>query len=127
VFVVAAGNSNGDACNLSPGRNPDVITVAASDEYDMIANFSERGSCVDLFAPGVNIMSTTNLPKPTIGLRNGTSMAAPHVAGLVALALAENNFTSVADVSKYIIGRGISNKIKGALNGAPNVLANNGF
>jgi subtilisin family serine protease len=51
VFAVAAGNSGRDACKLSPARVPEAITVAASDKFDKIASFSERGKCVDIIAP----------------------------------------------------------------------------
>jgi len=118
VFVVAAGNSAGDACKLSPAGVPEAITVAASDRYDKIASFSETGKCVDIIAPGVDITSTWNDGRTnTI---SGTSMASPHVAGVVALALAEGNFTSPAEVQDYIKAIASKNKIKGALRGAPN-------
>ncbi|HEV3051696.1 MAG TPA: S8 family peptidase, partial [Longimicrobium sp.] len=79
TVVVAAGNSSDDACYYSPARAPDALTVAASNQGDQQAWFSNWGSCVDLFAPGEGITSAwlyggTN----TI---DGTSMASPHVAG----------------------------------------------
>jgi subtilisin family serine protease len=120
VMVVAAGNSRGNACDLSPAGAPSAITVAASDSNDRLASFSEKGPCVDIIAPGVNILSTwRNGRTNTI---SGTSMAAPHVAGVVALALAEKNFTSVQQVADYITSTGTRSKVAGALNGAPNVL-----
>lgn len=123
VFAVAAGNSAGDACNLSPARVSEAITVAASDINDNLASFSEKGVCVDIVAPGVNILSTWNNGKTnTI---SGTSMATPHVAGVVALALAEGNFTLVADVHDYIKAVGSKDRVKGDLDGAPNILLYN--
>jgi subtilisin family serine protease len=120
VMVVAAGNSAGDACNLSPAGAPSAITVAASDSSDRLATFSERGPCVDIIAPGVNILSTwRNGQTNTI---SGTSMAAPHVAGVVALALAERTFTSTAQVAQYITSISTPNLITGTLRGAPNRL-----
>lgn len=87
VFAIAAGNSGKDACALSPARVPEAITVAASDDQDELAYFSERGTCVDIIAPGVDILSTWNDGRTnTI---SGTSMATPHVAGVIALALSE--------------------------------------
>ena len=125
VVAVAAGNSQGDACRLSPARAPSAITVAASDINDNLASFSEKGRCVDIIAPGVNVLSTWNNGRTnTI---SGTSMAAPHVAGIVALALAEKNFTTVAEVHDYIKSVATPEKIKGNLQGAPNSLAFNKF
>ena len=82
VVVVAAGNSGADACWFSPAREPTAITVGASDIGDWSASFSNYGICVDIFAPGVNILST--LPNEGTAYYSGTSMACPHVAGVVA-------------------------------------------
>ena len=82
VVVVSAGNSGADACNQSPAREPTAITVGASDINDFSASFSNYGSCVDIFAPGVNILSAQ--PNQGSAYFSGTSMSAPHVAGVVA-------------------------------------------
>jgi subtilisin family serine protease len=93
VFTVAAGNvddyhSDPDACKASPARVGAAITVGATDPgLDMIAPFSFRGGCVDLFAPGVNILSARNDGRPHGALRDGTSMATAHAAGVAALYL----------------------------------------
>jgi cerevisin len=123
VMAVAAGNSRGDACRLSPARTPEAITVAASDINDALASFSEKGRCVDIIAPGVNVLSTWN--NGATRSISGTSMAAPHVAGIVALALAENQFKTVAEVHDYIKQIATPGKISGSLQGAPNSLAYN--
>lgn len=120
VFAIAAGNSGKDACQLSPARVPEAITVAASDKNDQIAVFSERGPCVDIIAPGVDITSTWNNGKTnTI---SGTSMATPHVAGVVALALGEKEFASVAEVHDYIKALSSKDRVTGPLRLAPNNL-----
>ncbi|KAK3809168.1 MAG: serine protease 1 [Benniella sp.] len=92
-FAVAAGNDNRDACNYSPAGVEAAVTVAASTLEDERAYFSNYGSCVDVFAPGLNIESAwtgSTTAKRTI---SGTSMASPHVAGLIAyyLSLAPSN------------------------------------
>ena len=80
--IAAAGNSNGEACNEIPAAFPRCITVGASDVGDNTASFSNHGTCVDLYAPGVDVLSTA-LNEDT-DIMSGTSMACPHVAGLVA-------------------------------------------
>ncbi|TPX72700.1 hypothetical protein SpCBS45565_g00016 [Spizellomyces sp. 'palustris'] len=124
VFAIAAGNSGRDACLLSPARVPEAITVAASDNTDRLASFSEKGTCVDIIAPGVDITSTWNNGRTnTI---SGTSMATPHVAGVVALALAEGNFSSPAEVETYLKVIASKDKISGNLAKTPNNFLYNG-
>lgn len=85
TYVVAAGNENQDACNVSPARIKAAITVGATDRYDNRASFSNYGSCVDIFAPGDGIKSAYHTGDSATATMSGTSMAAPHVAGVVAL------------------------------------------
>lgn len=104
TFTVSAGNQSTNACNYSPARMPAVITVGsvefATDTNtltgDNRANLSNYGPCLDLFAPGVDILSTMNANNA--GLMSGTSMAAPHVAGVAALYLETNPAASPATV-----------------------------
>ncbi|WNG37253.1 S8 family serine peptidase [Archangium violaceum] len=103
TYVLAAGNSNADACTFSPARTPEALTVGASDKRDQRASFSNWGSCVDLFAPGVQITSAWHTSDSQTNSINGTSMAAPHVAGVAALFLEKNPTAKQADVAKAIL------------------------
>ncbi|KAJ3411110.1 serine protease [Chytridiales sp. JEL 0842] len=121
TFVVAAGNSAKDACLLSPSNVKEAITVAASDINDRLASFSERGPCVDIIAPGVNVLSTWNNGR-TRSI-SGTSMASPHVAGVVAVALSKGVSSNPAEVTRYVLGLGVSDKIRGVNAQTVNLLA----
>ncbi|AYO43988.1 Subtilisin-like protease 8 [Malassezia restricta CBS 7877] len=86
-FGVAAGNEDQDACNVSPADVRAAVTVGASTIADERAFFSNTGPCVDIFAPGLNILSLWNAGPQSINTISGTSMAAPHVVGLMAYLL----------------------------------------
>lgn len=90
TVVVAAGNNGANACNYSPARVPNAITVAASNLSDQFAAFSNRGKCVDIIAPGVAITSSIHTSDSATASYSGTSMAAPHVAGVIARLLSAN-------------------------------------
>jgi len=122
TFVVAAGNSNANACNYSPAREASAITVGATTSTDARASYSNFGSCLDLFAPGSSITSawyTSNTATNTI---SGTSMASPHVAGAAALYLQGSPTASPATVTNAIVGGATSGKVTSAGTGSPNLL-----
>lgn len=87
VYAVAAGNNAADACSYSPASSPGALTVAASDQNDVFASFSNSGYCVDMEAPGVGITSAWIGSDNATNTISGTSMASPHVAGAAALFL----------------------------------------
>lgn len=86
-FAVAAGNDNADACSYSPAGSEKAVTVGASTLADERAYFSNFGKCTDIFAPGLNILSTWVGSKYAVNTISGTSMASPHIAGLLAYLL----------------------------------------
>lgn len=128
--VVGAGNENDDACKLSPASAEDAITVGASDINDNRASFSNYGPCTDIFAPGVDVLSTWIGSPEARHSGGGTSMATPHVAGLVAyfLGLASNTSSdqiSPKEMKEFVIARGTRDLLKDIPSGTPNLLAYN--
>jgi subtilisin family serine protease len=120
TFAIAAGNSSADANDFSPARVTEAITVAASDNADGQASFSNFGSVVDLYAPGVDITSSWN--DGATNTISGTSMATPHVAGAAALFLSANPDATPADVAAGLTGAASPDKITNASPGTANLL-----
>ncbi|KAG0074484.1 hypothetical protein BGZ90_010728 [Linnemannia elongata] len=89
-FSIAAGNDGKDACQFSPASTPGAMTVGATDKDDTIASYSNFGPCVAVFAPGSAIVSAWAESNTATHVQSGTSMASPHVAGLMALLLSES-------------------------------------
>jgi subtilisin family serine protease len=122
TYAVAAGNSNIDACTVSPARTPQAITVGATDNTDKRASFSNFGACLDVFAPGVKITSASHSGDTAAATMSGTSMATPHVAGAAALALAANPTATPAQVRDALVAGSTGGKITAAGTGSPNKL-----
>ena len=121
TVVAAAGNEDADACNYSPASEPRALTVAAIDDQDNRAVFSNWGACVDLFAPGVSILGA-HIGGSNVGaFRNGTSMASPHVAGAAAQYLGARPETTPAQLEVILKGSASLQCVAGA-KGSPNVL-----
>ncbi|HSP40276.1 MAG TPA: S8 family serine peptidase, partial [Gillisia sp.] len=120
-YVVAGGNADTSACDFSPARIPDVITVGASTIYNKRASFSNYGSCLDLYAPGLSITSAGIVDDSSIRIWAGTSMAAPHVAGLVALYLEKNPEATPAQVHSAIVDNSTPNLIGEVPSGPANL------
>ncbi|MGA1260226.1 MAG: fibronectin type III domain-containing protein, partial [Ilumatobacteraceae bacterium] len=102
TMVVAAGNNRRDASTISPASEPSAITVGATASNDSRASFSNFGTLLDIFAPGVSIVSAGHRSSTETIMLSGTSMAAPHVAGAVALLLEENPGLSPDDVASTL-------------------------
>jgi len=128
VYAIASGNSNSDACNFTPARTPEAITVNASDINDARASFSNFGTCTDIFGPGVNITSAWNTNDTATNTISGTSMATPHVAGVAALIYSVNTGFTAAQVWTRMQSDSTPNKITNPGTGSPNRLlfVNNG-
>ncbi|HWJ20806.1 MAG TPA: S8 family serine peptidase [Gemmatimonadaceae bacterium] len=127
TFGVAAGNGNffgiaQDACNTSPARAPDAITVSATDNSDTKASWANYGSCVDIFAPGVNITSAWYSSTTATNTISGTSMATPHVVGAAALYLADHPGALPAEVTSALKTNATSGVVKSGGSGSPNLL-----
>jgi subtilisin family serine protease len=107
---VAAGNEGRDACKVSPARASTAITVGATNASDTRASFSNYGACLDVFAPGVSINS--DFPGKRIANMSGTSMASPHVAGAVAMLLAQTPTLNPAQIAYRITTGATQNTVR---------------
>lgn len=122
TYSVAANNSNEDACLTSPARVGEAITVGASTQADKRAAFSNFGRCVDLFAPGEQIVSAGIASDTATTKASGTSMAAPHVAGAAALVLSESPALTPAEVREKLISDATPGLLADVGAGSPNLL-----
>jgi subtilisin family serine protease len=122
TYALAAGNSARDACRYSPGSTPNALTVGATSETDYLAWYSNWGSCVDLFAPGNSILSSSNTSDTATAIKSGTSMATPHVAGAAALYLESHPAATPAEVAQALVANATSGRLQGLGTGSPNLL-----
>ncbi|MFE7572100.1 S8 family peptidase [Streptomyces sp. NPDC057539] len=118
--VVAAGNDAVDACGVSPARASGVYTVGATNSEDQEARFSNHGTCLETYAPGVAIVSA-RLGGGSVAL-NGTSMASPHVAGVAALYKEKNPSAAPDEVADWLTGRSTKDLVFPLSGGSPNRL-----
>jgi subtilisin family serine protease len=122
TVAVAAGNDAVDACTASPARTPAALTVAASDSSDIRASFSNFGTCVDLFAPGSNIVSDWDTGNTATQTLSGTSMATPHVTGAAAVLLSQQPTLTPTQVANHLVESATTGVITKAGTGTPNRL-----
>ncbi len=126
AFAVAAGNSSADACLSSPSSAPSALTVGATDSVDASASFSNYGSCLDLFAPGVGITSDWNTSDSATNTISGTSMATPHVAGVAALTFATAPSATAGQITQAIKNNATPGAVSNPGSGSPNLLLYSG-
>ncbi|GII22218.1 S8 family peptidase [Planosporangium mesophilum] len=127
TYGIAAGNGNAlgiaqNACNTSPARVSEAITVGATDNTDKKASFSNYGSCLDIFAPGVNITSSWNTNDTATNTISGTSMATPHVVGAAALIASANPGYTPQQVRDAMVNNATPNVVGSPGSGSPNRL-----
>ncbi|WP_225077334.1 S8 family peptidase [Streptomyces sp. CoT10] len=127
TYSIAAGNGNilgmpQDACTTSPARVPEAITVGATDSTDTRASWSNYGTCLDLFAPGVSITSSWSTSDTATNTISGTSMATPHTVGVTALYLATHPAATPQQVRDALVNGATSGKVQNPRTGSPNKL-----
>lgn len=127
VYVVSAGNQGIDACGQSPASTPSAITVGSTELDDDRSSFSNTGPCVDLFAPGTDIVSAGHTSNTAVATKSGTSMASPHVAGVALQVRQANPGASVAAVTQAILGNATPGVVDDPGPGSPNLLLYSAF
>lgn len=123
VSVVAAGNERSDACNSSPSSCKSALTVGASSIYDVMAGFSNTGACVDIIAPGVDIIGADYTSDNKYKFLTGTSMATPHVTGIMAQLLEKNGCADIQVSIDELLKYSSKGVLKEVPLGTPNILS----
>ncbi|CAJ0647225.1 4976_t:CDS:2 [Entrophospora sp. SA101] len=121
--VAAAGNDGDDACDVSPASAQSAITVGAIEHRKNIkADFSNFGRCVDIFAPGVDIISASSESNTGRVIFSGTSQAAPHITGTIALIIGEFGNSHPSKMAEKLIYTSTKNVINDLSHDTPNRL-----
>ncbi|KAF2707918.1 subtilisin-like protein [Pleomassaria siparia CBS 279.74] len=130
---VAAGNSGADACGSTPamvgGAKSAVVTVGSININNQVSTFSNIGTCVDIYAPGEQILSAWNTGDTIVNFLSGTSMACPHVSGVMAVLMAQDPAglgQNPAALKTKLLGTALVNAFTGNVNGSANLLLSNG-
>jgi subtilisin family serine protease len=127
IVVGAAGNQNRDACLYSPASEPSIISVGASDRSELRASYSNFGTCVDLFAPGSDLVGAWVGSTTTYRSSSGTSNAAPIVSGIVATMLQREPTLTQQQAEQRLVANATSGALFNIGVGSPNLLAFSGF
>ena len=127
IVVGAAGNQNRDACLYSPASEPSIISVGATDRSELRASYSNFGTCIDIFAPGSDLVGGWVGPSNTYRSSSGTSNAAPIVSGIVATMLQRNPTLTQQQVEQMLIANATSGAVFNIGAGSPNLLAFSAF
>ena len=127
TYAIAAGNFNEDSAATSPGRTAEAITVGATEATDLRAGFSNFGPGLDLFAPGLSILSAAHTNDTAAVYMSGTSMASPHVAGVAALYLGAHVTATPQQVRDALVAAATRGVVGSPGTGSPNLLLYSGF
>lgn len=127
TYVIAAGNGDAegrslDACAVSPARVPAAITIGAADGRDVRPDWTNHGPCIDLFAPGADIVSASADGDTATTTMTGTSMAAPHAAGAAALIVADDPTATPAAVHEALVSTATRGVVRDPGSGSPDRL-----
>ncbi|MFY1683438.1 S8 family peptidase [Micromonospora sp. WMMD730] len=122
VITTPAGDVNHDACLDSPGSVPTVLTVASVQSNDARPSYSNYGPCVDLFAPGVNIVSASSDSDTAVAAADLTLQASAHVAGMAARVLSKNPTWTPAQVHAFLVDSATTGVVTNPGSGSPNRL-----
>eukprot|EP00756_Hemistasia_phaeocysticola_P016848 Hpha_TRINITY_DN15501_c4_g3::TRINITY_DN15501_c4_g3_i2::g.105572::m.105572/K01336/E3.4.21.48; cerevisin len=129
VFSNAAGNDNRDACNYSPASAPTGVCVGSTElanrggeQVDARSSFSNYGTCTTLFAPGSSIIAAYKGSDTAYATLSGTSMAAPHVAGVLAIGMQANPSYSPAELKNWVASTATEGLVENAGSGSPNLM-----
>jgi len=129
IFSNAAGNSNANSCTFSPASAEDGVCVGSTElaskqgaQVDSRSSFSNYGSCNTIFAPGSSIVAAYRGSDSAYATLSGTSMAAPHVAGVLAIGLQANPSYSPAQLKQWVVDTALTDKVENAGTGTPNLM-----
>eukprot|EP00756_Hemistasia_phaeocysticola_P008450 Hpha_TRINITY_DN14619_c0_g1::TRINITY_DN14619_c0_g1_i5::g.47747::m.47747 len=120
--AAAAGNGNTDACSVSPGSEHSSVTVGSTTSSDARSSFSNWGTCVDVWAPGSDIRSSWPSCDTCSATLSGTSMAAPHVAGVMAAYLSLDPTLTSGQLKTHVLDAAMPGYLSGLLGGSPDKL-----